>query len=210
MTQDAAAAYAARFPTLERVAEKLATFVWDLLTEVPRIDRVSSRAKSPGRFAVKAAKVGPEGRAHYEDPLTQIQDQIGARVIVLYKSDVDAVAKVVEQYFRTFEREEHVPESPWKFGYFGRHWVFALPADVIPLDVEKADVPRFFELQAKTLFEYAWSEASHDVAYKPLTELSIDQQRRFAYAAAQAWGADRVFDELWEELGDKDLSEAAV
>ena len=204
MTEEAVEAYETRFPDLERIADNLALFMGELLGEVPRIDRVSARAKHPERFARKAEKVGPEGDVCYDDPLSQIQDQIGARVIVLYKSDVDAVADVVEQYFRILEREEHVPESPWEFGYFGHHWIFALPDDVIPADIEKSNAPRFFELQAKTLFEYAWSEASHDVAYKPLRELSADQQRRFAYAAAHAWGADRVFNELWEELGDHD------
>lgn len=192
--------YATRYPALEQVAAKMATLIRDLLAEMPRIDRVSARAKSPTRFAAKAVKVGDNGVPCYEDPLSQIQDQIGARVVVFYKSDVETVGKVVEQYFRTLEREEHVPDSYWEFGYFGRHWIFALPGDVIPMDVEEQNVPRFFELQVKTLFQHAWSEGNHDVAYKSPTELSADQQRRFAYAAAQAWGADHIFDELWLEL----------
>ncbi len=121
---------------------------------------------------------------------------------MFYKSDLAVVAEVAERYFRALEREEHVPDSHWEFGYFGLHWIFALPDDVIPADIEKHDVPRFFELQVKTLFQHAWSEASHDVAYKAPTEPSPDQQRRFAYTAAQAWGADRVFEELWRELND--------
>ena len=202
MTPDLTAAYEARFPGLEQVAENLAAFISDLLATVPRIDRVSSRAKSLEQFAAKAARVDSSGAPRYEDPLTQIQDQIGARVIVFYTSDVAAVARVLERYFRALEREEHVPDSHWKFGYFGLHWVFALPDDVIPRNIDKRDVPRFFELQVKTLFQHAWSEANHDVAYKAPREPSPDQQRRFAYTAAQAWGADRVFEELWQELND--------
>lgn len=200
MRQDVSAAYESRFPSLERVAERLSVFVRELLREVPRIDRVSSRAKDPERFATKAMKVNEEGAARYSDPLVQIQDQIGARVVVFYESDVEAVSKVVERYFRHLQREEHLPDSPQEFGYVGRHWIFALPTDVVPADVEKCDVPRFFELQVKTLFQYAWAEASHDVEYKAPTDLTEDQHRRFAYGAALAWGADRVFEELWQEL----------
>lgn len=202
MTRDPAVAYEARVLGLERVAENLAALIRDLLARVPRIDRVSSRAKSPERFAEKAARIDSRGVPRYNDPLTQIQDQIGARVIVFYKSDVAVVAQDLERYFRALEREEHIPESHWEFGYFGLHWIFALPDDVIPRDIEKRNVPRFFELQVKTLFQHAWSEANHDVGYKAPREPSPDQQRRFAYTAAQAWGADRVFEELWQELND--------
>ena len=200
MTQDASEAYESRFPSLERVSQHLTIFVRDLLTDVPRIDRVSSRAKDPESFATKAVKVNEVGAACYSDPLAQIQDQIGARVVVFLESDVEAVSEVLERYLRPLKRQEHVPDSPRKFGYVGRHWIFALPTDVVPTDLEKGDVPRFFELQVKTLFQYAWSEASHDVEYKAPTELTADQHRRFAYGAALAWGADRVFEELWQEL----------
>lgn len=202
MTQDILVLYTARFSALERVAEELTDFIRELLDGVPRIDRVSSRAKQPERFVAKAAKVDEHEALRYEDPLAQIQDQIGARVIVFYKSDAEAVAAVLERYFRPLEREEHVPDSHWKFGYFGLHWIFALPDDVIPKDVEKRNIPRFFELQVKTLFQHAWSEANHDVAYKATQKLTGDQQRLFAYAAAQAWGADHVFQELWREFND--------
>ena len=202
MTQDIFALYRARFSALERVAEELTDLIRELLEGVPRIDLVSSRAKRPERFAAKATKVDGNNALRYQDPLAQIQDQIGARVIVFYKSDVKAVATVLERYFRPLEREEHVPDSHWKFGYFGLHWIFALPDDVIPRDVEKSSIPRFFELQVKTLFQHAWSEANHDVAYKATQELTGEQERLFAYAAAQAWGADHVFQELWSELND--------
>ena len=202
MIQDVAVLYRIRFPGLEQVADKLADFIREHLAEVPRIDRVSSRAKTPRRFADKAAKLDANGARYYDDPLAQIQDQVGARVIVFYKRDVEAVSEVLEQYLRPLERKEHVPDSHWKFGYFGRHWVFALPADVIPADLELPDTPRFFELQVKTLFQHAWSEANHDLAYKASTDLTPDQQRRFAYTAAQAWGADRVFEELRKELNE--------
>jgi putative GTP pyrophosphokinase len=53
-------------------------------------------------------------------------------------------------------------------------------------------------LQVKTLFEHAWSEAEHDLGYKPgEAPLTPDQKRRLAYTSAQAWGADHIFDELF-------------
>ena len=200
MTQSALVAYEARLPELKRVARNLTKLLREHLAGVPRIDRVSSRAKGKQSFAAKAGRLNRDGTLRYEDPLAQIQDQVAARVIVFYNSDVDSVADIVEHYFQPIEWEDHIPESDWEFGYFGRHWVFALPGDVIPDDTDRHLVPRFFELQVRTLFQHAWSEGSHDLAYKPPEELSSDQQRRFAYAAASAWGADRVLEELWREL----------
>ncbi|MNL70650.1 hypothetical protein D3C87_1956870 [compost metagenome] len=68
-------------------------------------------------------------------------------------------------------------------------------------DADRAKVPEFFELQVKTLFQHAWSEAEHDLAYKPSEPLSTLQQRQIAFTAAQAWGADQIFEQLHTELG---------
>lgn len=207
MTNQDAQDYQARYPALGKVAATLCEHIADRLHGLPHIDRVSCRAKDPGSYQAKASSLLPNGLPKYVAPLIQIQDQIGARVIVFYKEDVKIVADMLERYLRHVERKEHVPDSYWKFGYFGLHWIFALPDDVIPLDVDKDKVPRFFELQVKTLFQHAWSEANHDLAYKARADLTADQERLFAYAAAQAWGADRVFDELNRNLdrGDPNL-----
>ena len=76
-----------------------------------------------------------------------------------------------------------------------------LPRDAVPKSILLADAPGFFELQIKTLFQHAWSEANHDLGYKPETPFDTNQKRLMAYTSAQAWGADREFDRLAEELG---------
>ena len=61
-------------------------------------------------------------------------------------------------------------------------------------------VPEFFELQIKTLFQHAWSETHHDLGYKTRRKLTSDERRQIAFTAAQAWGADKIFDELAQTL----------
>lgn len=192
--------YRRRYPALREVAKLLQTHVQTYLEGLPNIDRVTARAKDPDHFAEKANRIDEKGQLYYGNPLTEIQDQLGARVVVFYKADVEPVDQLVRRYFQPIEQKELLPESEWAFGYFGLHLVLALPRDVVPNDVNLATVPRFFELQIKTLFQHAWSEANHDLGYKSRSHLSADQQRRLAYTAAQAWGADRVFDELRFEL----------
>jgi putative GTP pyrophosphokinase len=195
------ASYRQRHETvLKPLAAALATFITDCFKGQSRIDRISARAKDVPSFLNKARKV--EGRRRkYSEPLHQIQDQVGARIITFYRSDVNRLDKVVGKYFRAIESKDHVPDSEWEFGYFGRHHILVIPSDVIDDDWDKAMVPKFFELQIKTLFQHAWSEAEHDVGYKEGTKpLNLDQKRHLAFTSAQAWGADRIFDELFLEL----------
>jgi len=186
---------------LAPLAGKLQAHVHELLAGMPRIDRVSARAKSPGRFVGKAKKLTDEGVRKYEHPFEQIQDLVGARVVVFYKQDVDAVSEVLNRYFRKIESKDLVPDSVSEFGYVGRHFILAIPEDVVDDHVDRSKTPQFFELQVKTLFQHAWSEAEHDLAYKPSEPLTPYQQRQIAFTAAQAWGADEIFEQLHAELG---------
>jgi putative GTP pyrophosphokinase len=193
--------YLKRFDTvLKPLAGALEDYLKDLLQGHERIDRISARPKAVSRFLDKAAKV-EDGKTKYEDPLNQIQDQIGARVVCFYLDDVRIISKLVSDYFKYVELKDVVPEKESEFGYFGKHYISLFPKDVLKSDWPDELVPQFFELQIKTLFQHAWSEADHDLAYKPGDRpLNSDQNRRVAFTAAQAWGADRLFNELAQEL----------
>lgn len=182
---------------LKPLAGALGTFLGDCLKDEPRIDRIAARPKVLDRFILKATKL-IDGKPKYVEPLEQIQDQIGARIITFYPTDVARLDPIVKKWFNPIEFKDHVPESEWEFGYFGRHYVLAVPTDVIDDSWDRGMIPRFFELQVKTLFEHAWSEAEHDLGYKPGEQpLTPNETRRLAYTSAQAWGADRMFDELF-------------
>ena len=108
MSDGDAEEYPDRYDDLVEVATLLQGHVKGLLSDVPHIDRIVARAKDPARFAAKALKA-TKGEPKYAAPLTQIQDQVGARVVVFYKQDVTAVAEVLERYFRPVEREGASP-----------------------------------------------------------------------------------------------------
>lgn len=187
----------------ESVLAPMATRIQDnlkyCLKGCQRIDCITARAKSIDRFLMKAKKV-ENSQNKYSDPLNQIQDQVGARVVTFYLSDVEAIAAEVDRYFRKIEDRTVVPDSDKEFGYFGKHYILFIPQDVL-VEFEGKECPKFFELQIKTLFQHAWSEAEHDIGYKPTIQLTSDQKRKIAFTAAQAWGADKIFEELLGELG---------
>lgn len=182
------------------LAARVADHLQDHLRGIERIDRISARAKSPDRFLQKALKTNEDGQAKYDYPFEQIQDLVGARVVVFYKQDVDVVSQVIERYFNSIERRMLIPESESEFGYVGKHFVLALPEDVFDDGADRDRSPVFFELQVKTLFQHAWSEAGHDMAYKPEKLLTPLQKRQVALTAAQAWGSDMLFAQLHSEL----------
>lgn len=182
--------------TLKPLAAELEKYLKKIII-YPRIDNISVRAKSVVSFCDKANKI-LDGKIKYSDPLNQIQDQIGARIITYYTSDVSQISKIVEDYFGKIEKTPVIQDDPKKFGYESLHYILFIPEDVFIDEIDRQKCPNFFELQVATLFQHAWSEAEHNLGYKPEIPLSLGQERRIAFTAAQAWGADMIFEELFK------------
>jgi len=183
------------------IANKLEADLWQNIGSYPRIDTIKCRAKSIERFCVKARKEN-NGIKKYSDPINQIQDQIGARIVTFYLDDVDKIARKIEKYYRPVEKQKIIPDSDNKFGYEERHYVLFLPVATLP-NLNGGDFPVFFELQITTLFQHAWSEAEHDLNYKPNIPIDRENKRKIAFTAAQAWGADNIFNELFSSTKPK-------
>jgi ppGpp synthetase/RelA/SpoT-type nucleotidyltranferase len=188
--------YQARLPTLQRVAEEIKRVLEEILYNVPRIDRVVTRVKDIPSFSGKAEKIDPAlGVPKYKYPLQDIQDQIGARIVVFYKSDVaPVIEKVLSEIHQIENQAKELPAH--SFGYEAHHLVCVIPPDIRASCGSPID---FFELQVSTLFQYAWAQASHDIGYKSRSDLSYNDQRLISWAASQAWGADLIFDDLWKK-----------
>jgi putative GTP pyrophosphokinase len=195
--------YKERFDkVLVKIAQKIEEDIREYIDGQPHIDRISARSKSVERFVTKALKEENNIRK-YSDPINQIQDQIGARVTCFYLKDVEVVNEAILKYYKPIEHKDMIPESESEFGYFGKHYVLHIPSDCRKPFLDEFGehlVPKFFELQIKTLYQHAWSEASHDLAYKPDMALSSEQKRKVAFTAAQSWGADMIFEELRKQL----------
>lgn len=187
-TLDLKSAYEARHRILKQVADEIRSALHEILRDVPRVDLISVRAKSVERFLEKAQ------RREWEDPLRDIQDQIGARVVVFYRSDVEVVARRILTHFNAIENRPSEEHDPRIFGYQARHCLCYIPQDIQDRTESPVD---FFELQVCTLFQHAWAEAEHDLGYAAQTPLDFEERRKIAWAAAQAWGADEIFDDIW-------------
>jgi putative GTP pyrophosphokinase len=181
-------AYAERYPRLRCVAELLAKALHDALDTRPRVDQIAVRVKSLDRILEKSRRMG------YANPLEEVLDQIGARVVVYYESDVEPTAQAILGCFRLHQQHVYEAPDPRTFGYQGKHFICYLPMEIHAGAQSPVD---FFELQVSTLFQHAWAEAEHELGYKAETPLEYEDKRKIAWAAAQAWGADTIFDEIW-------------
>jgi hypothetical protein len=76
------------------------------------------------------------------------QDQIGARIVTFYPSDIAAVSDIVTRYFHPIESKEIVPDGDNEFGYVGKHFILLLPTDVTA-NFRVDSAPDFFELKLR-------------------------------------------------------------
>ncbi len=164
---------------------------------------VTGRTKSVASFAAKAAR-RRDGGLLYTDPLHDITDQIGVRVITYVISDVAAVAdlladQVIVKDDRDMGRET---ASKGRFGYASRHLLIALdPAREGQVALEPLR-GRLASVQIRTVLQHAWAEFEHDIRYKGTVpaERAPEFDRRFTLAAGLLELADREFSTIRERL----------
>ncbi|QWF22094.1 DUF429 domain-containing protein [Nocardioides sp. LMS-CY] len=190
--QQAVAEYAERQPQLVAVAAEYVEQVTGLLDEAGiNYLSVAGRAKSVDSFAAKAART-VDGLPAYSDPLREIGDQVGVRVITYVRADVSAVADVLGAQFDVLDDRDLGNEtaSEGRFGYASRH-----------LQVARED-GQVAQVQVRTVLQHAWAEFEHDIRYKGSvpTEHARDFDRRFTLAAGLLELADQEFTTIRERL----------
>jgi ppGpp synthetase/RelA/SpoT-type nucleotidyltranferase len=164
---------------------------------------VSGRTKSIASFAEKATR-SADGTRLYIDPLREIGDQIGVRVITYVRDDVDAVAdlmsdQVVVRDDRDLGRET---ASEGRFGYASRHLQISLDAAREGQPAYAHLSGRNVQVQIRTVLQHAWAEFEHDIRYKGTVpaEHAHDFDRRFTLAAGLLELADQEFATIRDRL----------
>lgn len=157
---------------------------------------VTGRTKSVASFAVKAHR-RVDGRPAFSDPMREITDQIGVRVITFVHSDVSAVADLLAAAMTVLDDRDMGQETAreGRFGYSSRHVLVAA-------DEGSALAGHQASVQVRTVLQHAWAEFEHDVRYKGTVpqEAAPDMDRRFTLAAGLLELADREFSTIRDRL----------
>ena len=196
--------FAAMQPELRDATDRFVALVTTLLDDAGiNYLNVTGRAKSVASFASKADR-SVDGRPLYFDPLEEITDQIGVRVITYLHSDVMAVADLLGDQLTVLDDRDMGQEtaSEGRFGYASRHLLVALdPARSTPpaYDVLRE---RRAQVQVRTVLQHAWAEFEHAIRYKGTIpeEYAPDLDRRFTLAAGLLELADREFSMIRDRL----------
>ncbi|MGW4098789.1 bifunctional ribonuclease/(p)ppGpp synthase [Mycobacterium sp. NPDC004974] len=190
----AVAEYAARRPDLVAATDQYLKRVTGLLDEAGiNYLSITARTKSVDSFAEKANRRAVDGTRMYTDPLVEITDQVGLRVITYLREDVDAVANLLAEEMRLLDDQDMGLQTArqGRWGYASRHLLFGVEGEQYPASI-----------QVRTVLQHAWAEFEHDVRYKgsiPAEHVS-ELDRRFTLAAGLLELADREFTEIRERL----------
>jgi predicted RNase H-like nuclease/ppGpp synthetase/RelA/SpoT-type nucleotidyltranferase len=183
--------YAARHPELVAAATSAVAMIGGILDEAGiNYLTIDGRAKGIASFAEKATR-SESGKALYLDPLTDIGDQLGVRVITYVRDDVEAVAALLTEQLPVLDDRDfgELTASQGRFGYASRH---------LQVEIEG----RVVQVQLRTVLQHAWAEFEHDIRYKGTVpvEHASEFDRRFTLAAGLLELADQEFSAIRERL----------
>lgn len=191
-------------------AAALETILRMALRDLPT-HNISARAKDLDSFARKAAKAHPEdaARPKYPDPMTQIEDLAGARVITYILGTQKKVEEVLAREFDVVERSDKGDQLMEKalVGYRSIHFIVRMKAERTKLlEYREFDGLRA-EIQIRTILQHAWAEIEHDMRYKPSAEPNKELSQRFTALAGLIEVGDREFEQIYQidEQRRKDL-----
>ncbi len=159
---------------------------------------ITNREKDPEKLREKITIETKD----YDNPLNQITDLAGVRIITYFPSDMDKIVPLIEKEFKVDPKhsvDKRFSSDPAIFGYASVHLV----AQFIP---ERLKLPEYAlfkgmkcEIQVRTILQHAWAEIEHDIIYKSTEDIPFQLRRRFASLAGLLEIADREFESLRQE-----------
>lgn len=164
--------YEVRRPDYEELAELIGEALRNDLKAHGLEVVVEWRAKETVSFVKKAL------RKSYADPMNEIGDKAGVRVIVHYLDDVPAVEDSVKRICEILAREKKVDAMAYdQLGYLGVHLQVRPNTELVQQSANDGLVGLQAELQVHTKAQSAWAVVSHQLLYKTPLELPEEIKR---------------------------------
>ena len=210
--QRANATYASRHPRTVRRTDETVRRIRAIVDDAGiNYLSVTGRAKSPASFSAKVVRRAEQlGHTDF-DPLVEITDQVGVRIVTYTLSDIEPVAQLLGDHYTVLEDRDMGREtaSEGRFGYASRHMLVSTDPDATGYEASKC-----VSVQLRTVLQHAWAEFEHDARYKGEvpSEHASELDRRFTLAAGLIELADREFsvirDTLASGVRERDFDDA--
>ncbi|WP_081897342.1 GTP pyrophosphokinase family protein [Massilia sp. BSC265] len=132
--------------------------------------------------------------------ITDLNDLVGVRIILLFKKDLIQVGKLLEETFTVSSKEDTGSRlDDGQFGYQSQHYILSIPEawSKIPTfaDLQGLKV----EVQIRTLAQHIWAAASHKLQYKQEESVPPPLRRAIYRASALLETVDLEFERVLEE-----------
>lgn len=193
-TNDAVAEYRKLQPLYQRLVDEV-IFVLEQTSNDPDVKVVSihGRTKDPDSLREKME------RKKYVNPLCEITDLAGVRVVCNYEPDLAMIGDFIRQ---KFDVHEHIDKSQSlgvdRMGYHGAHYVVSLGANYAGARYEGVTNLRC-EIQVRTVLQDAWALISHHLVYKDEATIPERLRRDLNNVASLLEIAQGVFDSVREK-----------
>lgn len=190
-------------PLYERLGEHVQAWCRTTAADLGLYPIVMGRAKTIASFAEKICRPGKR----YGDPLREVTDLCGVRVILHTLDDVRAVAAAVEREFvidagNSEDKQDRLAHR--EFGYLSRHYILQLRQAPAIEGLGAAECERLaglrFELQLRTLAQHLWADVYHVLGYKNEFRLPGRWEREFARLAALLEECDKGFQAIKDAM----------
>jgi putative GTP pyrophosphokinase len=143
--------------------------------------------------------------------ITDYQDLVGIRVILLFPRDVDKVKKLIDDNFKIIrEYDTRDRLDPDQFGYVSSHFVVEFPEKWFAFPTLQPFKGLKAEIQVRTLSQHLWSEASRVLQYKQEDNVPVPLKRSISRISALLELIDLEYERLLDERDEyrKNLTEA--
>jgi len=193
-------AFEARRPTQARFTGKLEALIRDLMgANNISLHLAESRTKDVQSFRDKASRPTKA----YDNPLDEITDLSGVRIIAYYQDEVDEIGGIIEAEFAVDARNSviHKPEGA-EFGYLSRHYVVQLSPKRAILSEWSEFAGLKAEIQVRTVLQHAWAAISHKLQYKREDDIPVPLRRKLFRLSALFELADDEFISLRSSSGE--------
>jgi putative GTP pyrophosphokinase len=149
---------------------------------------VVGRAKETESFLEKCQ------RKEYEDPLAQVTDLAGVRVVCQFTVDVNKASALVDELFTVREKVDKTDElGTDKMGYQGVHYIVELGDRYSGARYDELK-DLCAEIQIRTILQDAWAHISHSLAYKSEASIPRAELRELNRVASLLEIAQNIFD----------------
>jgi ppGpp synthetase/RelA/SpoT-type nucleotidyltranferase len=180
--------------------------------------QVTFRVKTVESFTEKIKRKKSEGK-DYNNPLEEITDIVGIRIITYYLGDVIKIGDLVKKEFQ-IDYENSLDKSELlesdRFGYLSVHYIISLSSPRKDTTEWKIFDNIQSEIQIRTILQHAWAEIDHKLRYKQDDALPKDLKRQLYRLIALFELADLEFENLRERTEAikgrylKDISDGMV